>query len=416
MSLLSIAAEKREYVSGLARPEPWLIETLGGRRSKTGVNVNEQTAMRFSAVSGCIRILAETLACLPLGLFRKRKDGGADKADGEPLYDILHNAPNLEMPSYNFREAMMANILAGGNSYAPIQRNGAGEVIALWPKLWHEVWPERDPETQRIVYKVNDRGKTETLPFEKVFHVPGLGFNGIKGFSPIRMAMESVGLGLAAEEFAALFYANGANVGGILTVPGLKNKDTRDAIKKEFEERAGGLGKSHGVMVLENDIQYHRVGIPLTEAQFIETRKFQIEEIARIYRVPLHLLQSLDRATFNNIEHQSLEFVKYTMLPWFARWEQAINFRLLTPRQREQGYFAKFNAEGLLRGDTKSRYEAYHYARQDGWMNTDEIRAKEDLNPLPNGEGQDYWQPLNMVDTDTVAKIKKQKGGEEKDG
>lgn len=412
MSLLSIAAEKREFISGLARPEPWLIEALGGRKSKTGISVNEQTAMRFSAVFGCIRILAETLACLPLGLFRKRKDGGADKADGEPLYGILHDAPNPEMPSYNFREAMMVNILSGGDGIAPIQRNGAGEIIALWPKFWHEVWPERDPETQRIVYKVNDRGKIETLSFEKVFHVPGLGFNGVKGFSPIRMAMESVGLGLAAEEFAALFYANGANAGGILTVAGLGNKENREKIREEIEEKYKGLGKSHKLMVLADGSQYHRVGIPLAEAQFIETRKFQIEEIARIYRVPLHLLQSLDRATFSNIEHQSLEFVKYTMLPWFARWEQAINFRLLTRRQREQGYFAKFNAEGLLRGDTKSRYEAYHYARQDGWLNTDEIREKEDLNPLPNGEGQDYWQPLNMIDTETVAKLKKQKGGE----
>ncbi|MBO8169971.1 MAG: phage portal protein [Thermoanaerobacteraceae bacterium] len=370
---------------------------LYGNKVKSGINVNEETAMRFTAVFGCIRILSETLASVPLIVYRRRSDGGKERATDHRMYELLHNVPNDEMPSMYFRETLQGHICSSGNGYALITRNRRGEVIELYPWPWTDITPVRNPDTQKIEYHINDRGKTEILLADRVFHIPGLGFDGIKGYSPIRMAQEAVGLGLAAEAFGALFFRNGTNLGGILEVPGVLSDQAYDRLRASFKEKYTGIDNSHKIILLEEGTKFNKLGIPPEEAQFIETRRFQKEEIASIYRVPLHLLQNYDRATHSNVEQLSLEFVKYTMLPWFVRWEQFINFKLFTRREREQGYFAEFLVDGLLRGDAKSRAEALHIMRQNGIINADEWRALENMNPQEGGTGKVYLVNGNMI-------------------
>lgn len=393
---------------GLSEDAPeWFMTWLGSRPSKTGINVNEKTAMKFSAVFACIRILSETLASTPIILYQDRKVG--DKTSGKnrivdhPLYDILKVAPNDKMPSMVFKETMMSHIVSSGNGYAQIRKNRKGEIYDLNILPWTQTEVREDLITGEIEYWTNDRGKFIKLSPGEVFHIPGLGFKGIKGYSPIRMAMEAVGLGLAAETFAASFYANGANVSGIAEYPGKLKDESYKRFKQDFSEAYSGLGKAKKVMFLEEGLKFHQITIPQNEAQFIETRKFQIEEIARIYRIPLHLLQNLDRATNNNIEHQSLEFVMYTMLPWFRRWEEYISFKLLTKEERRKGIFAEFLVTALLRGDVKSRAMFYQFMRQNGIMNADEIRELENMNPQEGDCGRTYFINSAMVPVEKAA-------------
>ncbi len=389
-------------------PPGWFLSSLGGRASKTGVTVNEQTAMQFTTVFSCVQVLSQTLASMPIILYRDRKMGdkssGKDRAVDHPLYDILKTAPNKEIPSMYLKETMMGHICSSGNGYAQIQRNRRGEVISLNILPWNVTDVRRNHITYEIEYTTNDRGKSVILDPDEVFHVPGLGFNGIKGYSPIRMAMEAIGLGMAAEEFGASFFSNGANAGGVVEYEAKMNPEAKTEFRKAFMEKYAGLGKSNSVLFLENGSKYTKVAIPNNEAQFLETRRFQKEEIASIYRVPLHLIQDLQKSTNNNIEHQSLEFVMYTMLPWFTRWESFINFKLLSKEERSQGYFAEFLINALLRGDTAARAQMLHLMRQDGVINADQWRELENMNPQEDGQGKYYLVNGNMISVDTAAK------------
>lgn len=390
-------------------PDEALFTKLGVNvASKTGLTVNERTAMRLTSVYACIRVLSETLASMPIILYRDRKRGdkssGKDRAVDHPLYDILHNAPNEEMPAFNFKETLMSHVCSSGNGYAQVIRSRGGTVLSLELLPWTEMDVKRNYETKKIEYWTNDRGKQVKLDPDEVFHIPGLGFDGIKGYSPIRMSMEAVGLGLAAEQFGAEFFGRGSHFSGVITYPGKLQGEKLKDYKENLRETYAGLGKTHQLMTLEDGSTFTPVKIPLQEAQFIEVRKFQIEEIARMYRVPMHLLQNLDRSTNNNIEHQSLEFVMYTMLPWFTRWEQYMNFKLLPKQEREKGYFAEFLINNLLRGDAKSRAYMLHLMRQDGVINADQWRELENMNPQEDGQGKHYLINGNMISVDTAAK------------
>jgi HK97 family phage portal protein len=394
---------------GLSQEPPgWFYQWLGSGPSKSGVSVNEETAKKFTAVFACIRVLSETLASMPIILYRDRKIGdkasGKDRAVDHPLYDLLHNAPNKEMPSFMLKETLMNHICSSGNGYAQIQRSRRGEVISLNILPWTMTDVRRNVTSYELEYITNDRGKTVILNPADVFHIPGLGFDGIKGYSPVRMAMEAIGLGLAAEEFGATFFSNGANAGGVVEYEGKMQDGAKEQFRKSFMEKYGGLGKSNSVLFLENGSKYTKVAIPNNEAQFLETRRFQKEEIASIYRVPLHLIQDLERSTNNNIEHQSLEFVMYTMLPWFVRWEQFMNFKLLTREDRTKGYFTEFLMNTLLRGDTQARAQMLHLMRQDGVINADQWREVENMNPQEDGQGKYYLINGNMISVDTAAK------------
>ena len=366
---------------------------LGG--STSGKRVNERTAMQMTAVYACVRILSEAIAGLPLHLYRYTDSGGKEKAADHTLYFLLHDEPNPEMSSFIFRETLMTHLLLWGNAYAQIIRNGKGEVLALYPLMPDRMTVDRD-ERGQIIYKYiasqdehPSAGRGEViLSVNDVFHIPGLGFDGLVGYSPIAMAKNAIGMSIACEEFGARFFQNGATPGGIIEHPG-KLTDPA-AVRDSWNQSFGGSVNSGKVAVLEEGMKYTPISIAPNEAQFLETRKFQIDEIARIFRVPPHMVGDLEKSSFSNIEQQSLEFVKYTLAPWIARWEQSISRQLLS-KDEKQVYFAKFNVDGLLRGDYQSRMNGYATARQNGWMSANDIRELENLDRIPAEQGGDLY-------------------------
>ena len=367
---------------------------FGGTSS--GKPVNETTAMQMTAVYSCVRILSETVAGLPLNVYRYNDRGGKEKAFKHSLYRLLHDEPNPEMTSFAFRETLMSHLLLWGNAYAQIIRNARGEVIALYPLMPNKMTVDRD-QTGRLFYSyqrsVEDPatlGKSiwVTLSPSDVLHIPGLGFDGLIGYSPIAMAKNAIGLAIATEEYGAKFFANGAAPSGVLEHPGTIKDPQR--VKESWNSAYQGSANAHKIAVLEEGMKYTPIGIAPEQAQFLETRKFQINEIARIFRVPPHMLADLEKSSFSNIEQQSLEFVKYTLDPWVVRWEQSM-CRVLFSESEKPTYFIKFNVDGLLRGDYASRMTGYATARQNGWMSANDIRELENLDRISPDLGGDLY-------------------------
>ena len=365
-------------------------------RTTSGKPVNERTAMQTTAVYSCVRILAEAVASLPLHVYAYKEGGGKEMVTDHPLYTLLHDEPNPEMTSFVFRETLMSHLLIWGNAYAQIIRDGAGRVLALYPLLPNKMDVQRDDKGE--IYYVYSRSSDENPNFkeygdiklkkEDVLHIPGLGFDGLIGYSPIAMAKNAVGMTLACEEYGASFFANGANPGGVLEHPGVLKDPSK--VRESWNAVYRGTNNAHKIAVLEEGMKYQQIGIPPEEAQFLETRKFQINEIARLYRIPPHMIGDLEKSSFSNIEQQSLEFVKYTLDPWVIRWEQSLQKALLLPGEKGQ-YFIKLNVDGLLRGDYASRMQGYSIGRQNGWYSTNDIREMEDLNPLSDEEGGNLY-------------------------
>ena len=366
---------------------------LGGTTS--GKTVTERSAMQMTAVYSCVRILSEAVAGLPLHLYKYTDSGGKAMALGHPLYRLLHDEPNPEMSSFVFRETLMTHLLLWGNAYAQIIRNGKNEVIALYPLMPNKMSVDRDVNGK--LYYTYYRGQDEairdkefavTLQPSDVLHIPGLGFDGLVGYSPIAMAKNAIGMAIACEEYGAKFFANGAAPGGVLEHPGTIKDPQR--VRESWQSTFGGSGNANKIAVLEEGMKYTPIGISPEQAQFLETRKFQINEIARIFRVPPHMVGDLEKSSFSNIEQQSLEFVKYTLDPWVIRWEQSIQRSLLSPDEKS-AYFVKFNLEGLLRGDYQSRMNGYAIGRQNGWMSANDIRELENLDRIPAEDGGDLY-------------------------
>lgn len=392
---------------------------MGG--SSAGKNVNERSAMQMTAVYSCVRILAEAVAGLPLHLYRYKEDGGKERAIDNNLYHLLHDEPNKEMSSFIFRETLMTHLLLWGNAYAQIIRNGKGEVVALYPLMPNKMQVDRDENGE--LYYIYTRSSEEAKTMEgatvyltprDVLHIPGLGFDGLVGYSPIAMAKNAIGLAIATEEYGAKFFANGAAPSGVLEHPGTIKDPSR--LRENWNSTFGGSVNSGKVAVLEEGMKYTPISISPEQAQFLETRKFQIDEIARIFRVPPHMVGDLEKSSFSNIEQQSLEFVKYTLDPWVIRWEQSLSRSLLSEDEKRK-YFFKFNLEGLLRGDYESRMSGYATARQNGWMSANDIRELENLDKIPAEDGGDLYLingnmlPLNKAgayaNTEKLDQIKK---------
>lgn len=365
-------------------------------RTTSGKPVNERTAMQTTAVYACVRILAEAIASLPLHVYEYQDDGGKKLVHDHPLYYLLHDEPNPEMTSFVFRETLMSHLLIWGNAYAQIIRDGAGRVLGLYPLLPDKMEVQRDDRGN--IYYVYSRNSDENPMFkeygniklkaEDVLHIPGLGFDGLIGYSPIAMAKNAVGMTLACEEYGASFFANGANPGGVLEHPGVLKDPSK--VRESWNSVYRGVNNAHKIAVLEEGMKYQQIGIPPEEAQFLETRKFQINEIARLYRIPPHMVGDLDKSSFSNIEQQSLEFVKYTLDPWVIRWEQSLQRSLLLPGEKGK-YFIKLNVDGLLRGDYQSRMNGYAVGRQNGWFSANDIREMENMNPIPDEEGGNLY-------------------------
>ena len=366
---------------------------MGG--STSGKSVTERSSMQMTAVYACVRILSEAIAGLPLHLYRYKEGGGKEQAVDTNLYRLLHDEPNPEMTSFVFRETLMTHLLLWGNAYAQIIRNGKGEVIALYPLMPNKMSVDRDEKGQ-LYYtylRANEEaatmtGNTVTLKPSDVLHIPGLGFDGLVGYSPIAMAKNAIGMAIACEEFGAKFFANGAAPSGVLEHPGTIKDPAK--VRDSWNSTFGGSANSGKVAVLEEGMKYTPISISPEQAQFLETRKFQINEIARIFRVPPHMVGDLEKSSFSNIEQQSLEFVKYTLEPWVVRWEQALSRALLSATEKPT-YFFKFNLEGLLRGDYQSRMNGYAIARQNGWMSANDIRELENQDRIPVEEGGDLY-------------------------
>jgi HK97 family phage portal protein len=389
--------------------------------STAGKNVNERSSMQMTAVYSCVRILAESVAGLPLHLYRYTKEGGKEKAIDHSLYRLLHDEPNPEMSSFVFRETLMTHLLLWGNAYAQIIRNGKGEIIALYPLMPNKMTVDRD-DKGRLYYRYQHsadeadtmKASSVILSSSDVLHIPGLGFDGLVGYSPIAMAKNAIGMAIACEEYGAKFFANGAAPSGVLEHPGTIKDPTR--VRESWQNTFGGSANSNKVAVLEEGMKYTPIGISPEQAQFLETRKFQINEIARIFRVPPHMVGDLEKSSFSNIEQQSLEFVKYTLEPWVIRWEQSITRSLLTSDEKAE-IFVKFNLEGLLRGDYASRMTGYATARQNGWMSANDIRELENLDRIPAEEGGDLYlvngNMLPLKNAGAFAKIQKENTDEE---
>ena len=366
---------------------------MGG--SSSGKVVTERSAMQMTAVYACVRILSEAIAGLPLHMYRYKEDGGKEKALDHPLYLLLHDEPNSEMSSFVFRETLMTHLLLWGNAYAQIIRNGKGEVVALYPLMPNKMTVSRD-ENGQLYYTYQksqeelpkDNNSTVILHPSDVLHIPGLGFDGLVGYSPIAMAKNAIGLAIATEEYGSKFFANGAAPSGVLEHPGTIKDPQR--VRESWMSQFGGSANSNKIAVLEEGLKYTPISISPEQAQFLETRKFQINEIARIFRVPPHMVGDLEKSSFSNIEQQSLEFVKYTLDPWVVRWEQSIQRTLLSSEEKKT-YFVKFNVEGLLRGDYQSRMSGYATARQNGWMSANDIRELENLDRIPAEDGGDLY-------------------------
>ena len=365
-------------------------------RTTSGKPVNERTAMQTTAVYACVRILAEAVASLPLHVYEYQDDGGKKLVHDHPLYYLLHDEPNPEMTSFVLRETLMSHLLIWGNAYAQIIRDGAGRVLGLYPLLPDKMDVQRDDKGN--IYYVYSRNSDENPMFkeygnirlkaEDVLHIPGLGFDGLIGYSPIAMAKNAVGMTLACEEYGASFFANGANPGGVLEHPGVLKDPSK--VRESWNSVYRGVSNAHKIAVLEEGMKYQQIGIPPEEAQFLETRKFQVNEIARLYRIPPHMVGDLDKSSFSNIEQQSLEFVKYTLDPWVIRWEQSLQRSLLLPGEKGK-YFIKLNVDGLLRGDYQSRMNGYAVGRQNGWFSANDIREMENMNPIPDEEGGNLY-------------------------
>ncbi|HGK6958535.1 TPA: phage portal protein [Streptococcus agalactiae] len=396
MGLLDVLGLKR------ARAEPVARNSYEGQdfsylfgRTTSGENVDEFKAMQTTAVYACVRILAEAIASLPLHVYGRTTNGKERKMD-HPLYFLLHDEPNPEMSSFVFRETIMSHLLIWGNAYVQIIRDKAGRVISLYPLLPDKMSVHRD-DSGKLYYKYQrqteenpnfkDKG-TALLKQEDILHVPGLGFDGLIGYSPIAMAKNAIGMTLATENYGAAFFKNGANPGGVLEHPGILKDPKR--VRDSWNAVYNGATNAHKVAVLEEGMKYTQVGIPPEEAQFLQTRKFQINEIARLYRIPPHMVGDLEKSSFSNIEQQSLEFVKYTLDPWVVRLEQAFKRSLFLPEEKKR-YLIKFNVDGLLRGDYQSRMNGYAIARQNGWLSTNDIRELEDLNLLSDEEGGNLY-------------------------
>jgi HK97 family phage portal protein len=364
-------------------------------RAHAGLSITHDTALRYSAVWGCVRVIAESLAQMSWHVYRRTTGGGKEMMTQHPVDWLLHRQWNPELSAFGGRETLIAWALTWGNGYAEIERDAAGRAVWLWPIAPDRVKVERTA-AGALVYDVTNHGEPNSvLAAEDMLHLHGLSFDGVTGYSVIALARESIGLGLATERFGAAFFGNGSHPGGVLEHPGKLNPEARQNLKSSWEDAHRGPDNVLRVAVLEEGMKWQAIGIPPEDAQFLETRKFQVQEICRWFRVPPHKLADLERATFSNIEHQAIEFVVDTLVPWAVRLEQEADLKLFGANRGR--LFTKLNVNALLRGAQENRFGAYATGRQWGWLSVNDVRALEDMNPLPPHIGDTYLVPINML-------------------
>jgi HK97 family phage portal protein len=374
-------------------PAYWVQKLFGGGTSTTaGVDITEDTALTYSPVWAAVSIISGAIGFLPVIVYKRNADE-RDRAPAHPAYKLLHTRANPYMSAQDFQETLQAHVLLWGNAYAEIERDGAGRPIHLWPLLPHQTEPVETPDGQPALV-TNVDGRQITIRGENTLHIKGLGFNGFKGYSVISYAAEGLSLGMAADKFGAAFFANGTRLSGVLEHPATLSDTAHRRLTESIEDTNTGLTNQHRVKILEEGMEWKQMSTPPNDAQFIETSKFRISDVARWFSIPPHMLGDLERATFSNIEHQGIEFVRMTLQRWLTKWESEINYKLFSAEGRRT-YYAEFLIDALLRGDTASRYAAYNTGIQSGWLLRNEARRLENLNPV---DGLDEpLQPSNMI-------------------
>ncbi len=384
-------------LSGGNLKDPRLNELFGGASTDSGISVTPDTAMTYSAVYAAVRCIAESVSSLPLNYYERLPGGGKMHAKANPLHTLLHDEPNPEMSSLQWREASMAHLLLHGNSYSEIVRDLEGNVVELWPIDPTIVTPKRT-DSGELYYDLH-RGKA-FITAGNMLHIPGLSFDGISGMSVIGLARQSLGLSMAIEQFGAGYFGRGARPGGVLTFPGQLSPEARQNLRRSFEELHAGGANSHRVALLEAGLKWEAIGVPPDDSQFLQSREFQIIEVARWFNLPPTKLKDLSKTSYNSLEQMEISFVVDTLRPWLVRWEQQLNRKIIRPKDKGS-FFFEFNVEGILRGDQASRYQAYSVGRNWGWLSVNEIRSKENLNPI-GPEGDVYMQPMNMQSINTA--------------
>lgn len=405
---LSTPVQLRASPASLSDPPKWLVDWFNGSggESSTGINVNEEKALTVTTVFRCVNLISSTIAAMPLHVYERMEPRGKQRASGHSLYSLLHSEPNPEMTSYQWRLTMNLWIELFGNGYSEIERNEAGIPIALWPIPPDKVQQFRT-DTKALYYEVTPEGGGERryIRAEDMLHIHGMG-NGIQGFKPIQYAREAIGLALATEHYGGKFFANGAAASGIVEHEAKLSDEAFKRFKESFNAAYAGLSNSHRILFLEQGNKFHQVTVPNDNAQFTESRRFQIEEIARFFGVPPHKVGALEKATFSNIEHQAIEYVQDCILPRITNWEQELHRRLFGRKDKNK-YFAEFVVSGLLRGDITARGEFYNQMRQNGIMSANDIRELENWNPVPAEDGGDLllvngnMVPVNLAGMNT---------------
>ena len=383
-------------LSGGNLKDPRLNELFGGSSTDSGVSVTPDTALTYSAVYAAVRCIAESVSSLPLNYYERLPGGGKASAKANPLHTLLHDEPNPEMTSLQWREASMAHLLLWGNSYSEIVRDLEGNCVELWPIDPTIVTPMRT-DSGELYYDLN-RGKS-FITAGNMLHIPGLSFDGISGVSPITLARQSIGLSMAIESFGAGYFGRGARPGGVLTFPGQLSPEARQNLRRSFEELHAGGANSHRVALLEAGLKWEAIGVPPDDSQFLQSREFQIIEVARWFNLPPNKLKDLSKTSYNSLEQMEISFVVDTLRPWLVRWEQQLNRKIIRPKDKGS-FFFEFNVDGKLRGEIAARYQSYSVARNWGWLSVNEIREKENMNPVEGGDV--YMQPMNMQSLNTA--------------
>ena len=388
---------KKIFNLSLNDPKAWdrSLWNLRGSQSQSGETVTEETALTYSAVYNALSLISGTVGSLPLHLMQQT---GKTKQvfDKNPLYNVIHTKWNPYVTAMAGRETFMAHILAWGNGYAEKVFNGYGDIVELWPIAPNRVTAV-DIRDGKLVYDIRVGNETKTLPREQILHVPGLGFDGFVGYSVIAMARKSIGLGMALETFGELYFGQGTHPGVIVSHPGQLNANAHKNLKKSLTESYSGLGKSHRLMLLEDGMTLDKIGIPPTDSQFIESRTFNITDIARWYNLPVHKLKEMTKSSFNNIESEQMSFVMDSILPWLVRLEQNYVMQLLSPAEQKQNLYFKHIVEGLLRANSKDRALFYKLMIGSGIMTPNEVRSKEDLNPSEDPMADELWMPTGLI-------------------
>ncbi len=386
--------QKAATIEQLGHPSAGIIGWTDTSSNTSNEVVNQDIALTYSAVWCAVRVISETLAGLPCILYRKNADGSKERATEDPRFQLVHQSPNPEQTAFEWFDTCTQHVLLWGNGYTEIFSDQMGQATSLELRLPDRVMLKRG-ENGRLTYEISE--PADMVDFEDMLHVKGLSFDGLTGKSVVSYAAQSLGTAIAAEKHAGSVLANGGRPSGILSMPaGSKplSKEAREKFRREWDEQHGGSENAAKIAILHGGITYQQTAMSNEDAQFLESRKFSVTEIARWFRLPPHMLADLEKATFSNITEQSIEFVVYSMMPWIRRWETNLNRKLLMSNERE-GMFFEFLVDGLLRGKLSERYAAYATARNWGWLSINDIRKLENMNPIEDGD--DYLHPLNMT-------------------